>query len=33
ESYSLFGPDVIKALQLRYIAPDEVVLTPKLLRH
>ena len=32
ESYSLFGPEVIKALQLRYIAPDEVVLTPKLLK-
>ena len=28
-----FGEEVIKALQLRPIAPDEVTLTPKLIRY
>lgn len=27
-----FGEDIIKKLQLRYVAPDEVTLTPKLLK-
>ena len=27
-----FGEDILKKLQLRYIAPDEVTLSPKLLR-
>ncbi|EGB17184.1 hypothetical protein HMPREF9475_03685 [[Clostridium] symbiosum WAL-14673] len=28
-----FGEDTLKALQLRRIAPDEVNLTPKLIRY
>ncbi len=32
ESCRHFDEDVIKALQLRYVAPDEVTLTPKLLK-
>ncbi len=32
ESCRTFDEDVIKALQLRYVAPDEVMLTPKLLK-
>jgi hypothetical protein len=28
-----FGEDAMKALQLRPIAPDEVTLTPKLIRY
>lgn len=28
-----FGEDVVKKLQLRYVAPDEVTLSPKLLKH
>ena len=28
-----FGEDIFKALQLRRIAPDEVNLTPKLIRY
>lgn len=27
-----FGPEVLKQLQLRYVAPDEVTLSPKLLK-
>lgn len=27
-----FGPDILRALQLKYVAPDEVTLTPKLLK-
>lgn len=29
----LIGEDVLKKMQLRYIAPDEVTLSPKLLRN
>lgn len=32
EAYKLYGEEIMKALQLRYIAPDEVTLTPKLLK-
>ncbi len=32
EAYKLYGSEIMNALQLRYIAPDEVVLTPKLLK-
>jgi len=28
-----FGEDIVKKLQLRYVAPDEVTLSPKLLKH
>lgn len=31
-SLQKFGPDILRALQLKYIAPDEVTLTPKLLK-
>lgn len=30
---SLIGPEILKKMQLRYIAPDEVTLSPKLLRN
>lgn len=33
EACKRYDEKVIKALQLRYITPDEVVLTPKLLKH
>ncbi len=33
EASRCFEPEVIKALQLRYVAPDDVMLSPKLLRH
>jgi len=32
EAYKLYGSEIMDALQLRYVAPDEVVLTPKLLK-
>lgn len=32
EAYKLYGLEIMNALQLRYITPDEVVLTPKLLK-
>ncbi len=32
EAYKLYDPEIMNALQLRYVAPDEVVLTPKLLK-
>lgn len=32
EAHKLYDPEIMNALQLRYIAPDEVVLTPKLLK-
>lgn len=31
-SLQKFGPDILRALQLKYVAPDEVTLTPKLLK-
>lgn len=31
-SLEKFGPEVLRALQIRYIAPDDVMLTPKLLQ-
>lgn len=31
-SLKKFGPDIIRALQLKYVAPDDVTLTPKLLK-
>lgn len=30
---NIIGPDVLRKMQLRYIAPDEVTLSPKLLRN
>lgn len=30
---SIIGPEVLRKMQLRYIAPDEVTLSPKLLRN
>lgn len=33
EAFKMFDEEVLKALQLRYIAPDDVVLSPKLLKH
>lgn len=32
DAYKLYGEEILNALQLRYVAPDEVVLTPKLLK-
>lgn len=32
ESLSVFGEEILKKLQLRYVAPDEVTLSPKLLK-
>lgn len=31
-SLQKFGPDILRALQLKYVAPDEVTLTPKLIK-
>ncbi len=31
-SLQKFGPEILRALQLKYVAPDEVTLTPKLLK-
>ncbi len=31
-SLQKFGPDILRTLQLKYVAPDEVTLTPKLLK-
>lgn len=31
-SLKKFGPDILRALQLKYVAPDDVTLTPKLLK-
>lgn len=31
-SLQKFGPDILRALQLKYVAPDDVTLTPKLLK-
>ena len=31
-SLEKFGPDILRALQLKYVAPDDVTLTPKLLK-
>lgn len=31
-SLKKFGPDILRALQLKYVEPDEVTLTPKLLK-
>lgn len=33
EAFKMFDEEVLKALQLQYIAPDDVVLSPKLLKH
>lgn len=33
EACKIYDEETIKALQLRYVAPDEVILTPKLLKH
>ena len=33
EAHKLYGSELMNALQLRHITPDEVVLTPKLLKH
>ena len=27
-----YGPDILEALQLKFIVPDEVILSPKLLK-
>ena len=31
-SLEKFGPEILRALQLKYIPPDDVILTPKLLK-
>lgn len=31
-SLKKFGPEILRALQLKYVAPDDVTLTPKLLK-
>ena len=31
-SQKKFGPEILRALQLKYVAPDDVTLTPKLLK-
>ena len=31
-SLERFGPEILRALQLRYVAPDDVTLTPKLIK-
>ena len=31
-SLQKFGPDILRALQLKYVAPDEVTLAPKLIK-
>ena len=32
-SLEKFGPEILRALQLKYIPPDDVILTPKLLKY
>lgn len=28
-----YGPEILEALQLKYVAPDDVILSPKLLKY